>query len=110
MNLEEACKAYMVDQRIGCDVVVTGQFCQRQAFTALGRGGRRARLFGWHGECDNDRSKRLEPGEHGDHGDPRQSARVPGRGVGHEGESKVNEGIAKRGTAQDQGNTSQTIQ
>lgn len=31
-------ESYVIDQRIGCDVVIAGQFCQGQTLTALGRG------------------------------------------------------------------------
>lgn len=50
LEAEREQEAYVIDQRIGCDVVITGQSRQGQALTALSRGRRRARLFRRHRE------------------------------------------------------------
>lgn len=50
LEAERREEAYVIEQRIGCDVVITGQSRQGQALAALSRGGRRARLLRRHRE------------------------------------------------------------
>lgn len=56
-------RAYMIHQRIGCDIVIAGQFGQSQPLASFGRGRAIARSLGRHIGCGRlkttgDRSER----------------------------------------------------
>jgi hypothetical protein len=52
----------MIHQRIGCDIVIAGQFGQGQALATFGRGRAVARSFWRHSERDRTRTARARSG------------------------------------------------